>query len=112
MKTCRALLNEVKILLPIFSKGQGARTDLTSVPQNNGYSAIDFIAEKLGLSRGQIGKLLVIDKHNPELVDLIDRGTLTISQAHLQTTLWKKERDAKESQYIPFLNYHRSYLIW
>jgi DNA modification methylase len=96
VKTCRELLNEVGILLPQYAVGKGKRTDLTSVPENTGGRARDKIADIIGVSSGQIGKLLVIDRESPELIDLVDRGILTVSQAYLQTQRTKKERDSRK----------------
>ena len=96
VKTCRELLNEVNITLPRYKLGQGKRSDLTSVPQNKGYSARDKVAQDIGISSSQIGKLLFIEKQSPELIDLIDQGILTISQAYLQTRRWKKEEESRE----------------
>ena len=59
IKTCRELINEIKILLPLYSKERGARTDLTSVPENKGFNARDMVSEQVGLSSSQIGKLLL-----------------------------------------------------
>ena len=59
IKTCRELINEIKILLPLYSKEKGARTDLTSVPENKGFNARDMVSEQVGLSSSQVGKLLL-----------------------------------------------------
>jgi hypothetical protein len=91
IKTCRELINEVKILLPRYQVGQGKRTDLC-----RGQSSRDRVAEEIGLSSNQIGKLLVIDREPPELIDLVDRGILIVSQAYLQTRRTKKERDSRK----------------
>jgi DNA modification methylase len=98
VKTCRELLNEVSILLPRYSQGQGKRNDLTSVPQNKGQSSRDRVASEIGLSSSQVGKLMIIDKEDPDLIDLIDRGILTVSQAYLQTQRLKKERDSRSDK--------------
>ena len=98
IKTCRELINEVKTILPLYKLGQGKRTDLTSVPENKGYSARDKVAQDVGVSSSQIGKLLFIDKESPELIDLIDKGILTISQAYLQTTRWKNETESRDRE--------------
>lgn len=116
VKSCRELLNEVSVLLPLYHKGKGKRTDLTSVPENIGSSARDIVGEEIGISSSQIGKLIYIDKHKPELVDLIDQEIMTVSQAYLQTQRWKKETDArktkKKSSNLPktevFKFYHKS----
>jgi DNA modification methylase len=49
----------------------------------------------IGISGFQITKLLFIDKENEEMIDLIDKGILTINQAYIQTTRIKKERESR-----------------
>jgi hypothetical protein len=55
----------------------------------------DIVGDMIGLSGFQISKLLFIDKENEELIDLIDKGILTINQAYIQTTRIKKERESR-----------------
>jgi hypothetical protein len=55
----------------------------------------DVVGEMVGMSGMQITKLLMIDKENEELIDLIDKGILTINQAYIQTTRIKKERESR-----------------
>ena len=47
------------------------------------------------MSGYQITKLLLIDKENEEMIDLIDKGILTINQAYIQTSRIKKERESR-----------------
>ena len=84
IKTCRELLNEIKILVPQYQIGQGKRTDLTSVTENRSGRTRDKVGESLGISGSQIAKLLYIEKINPSLIDLIDVGELTVSQGYFQ----------------------------
>ena len=49
----------------------------------------------VGISGGQIARLLFIDKENPEFIDLIDKGILTINQRYLETSRKKKEKDSR-----------------
>ena len=94
VKSCRELLNEVFILLPGFEVGRGKRTDLTSVPQNTSGKARDKIADTIGISSSQIGKLLFIQKTDPHYIKLIDDGHLTVSQAYLTVQRQKNQQDS------------------
>ncbi len=100
IKTCRELLNEVKVLTTQYLIGQGKRSDLvdyvstTSVSPNQSRTR-DIVSEMVGISGGQIARLLFIDKENPEFIDLIDKGILTINQAYLETSRKKKEKDSR-----------------
>jgi DNA modification methylase len=98
VKTCRELLNEIYILMPQYSVGQGKRTDLTNVRTNKS-SARDEIADLVGMSSSQIGKLLFIEKNDPDFIKVIDDGELTINQAYLSVSREKKQRDAIKGQF-------------
>ena len=96
IKTCREQLNEVKVLMEQYEVGQGKRTDIsTCVRANTGKKTRDVVGEMIGLSGSQITKLLLIDRENEEMIDLIDKGILTINQAYIQTTRIKKERESR-----------------
>jgi len=107
IKSCRELINEAKILIPLYKVGQGRRTDLTSVPQNTSGRARDRIADEIGISSSQIGKLLFIDKEDPSLIDLIDQGILTVGQGYLQVRRLKNE-SASRSEKISSLSFTES----
>ena len=92
VKTCREILNESKILIDHYSKGQGYRSDLTSVQMNRG-SSRDQVASELGMPSSTIGKLLFIEKNEPDFIGLIDEGSLTINQAYTQVRRIKNEKD-------------------
>ena len=92
VKTCRERLNEVKVLMKLHSIGQGTRTDiLTSVNANRSSTTRDEVGKIIGMSGVQITKLLLIERENPELIDLIDEGIYSISQAYLHTNRKMKE---------------------
>ncbi|MDB2411878.1 DNA methyltransferase [Litoricolaceae bacterium] len=92
VKTCREILNESQILIDYYAKGQGFRSDLTSVQVNKG-SSRDQIAEELGMPSSTIGTLLFIEKNDPSFIELIDSGDLTINQAYTQVRRVKNEKD-------------------
>ena len=96
IKTSRELLNEYHILKKYYSVGQGKRTDLSTSDRTiRGSTTRDIISDKLGVSSGQLSHLLFIEKENKELVDLIDKGILTVNQAYLQVSRDKKERESR-----------------
>ena len=92
VKSTREILNEYAALEKIHGAGQGRRTDLdTSGKSTKGTVARDIIAEKIGLSSSQMGRLLFIQKTDADFVDHVDAGTLTINQAY--TALKKRIAD-------------------
>lgn len=96
IKTCREQLNEIGVLMDQYKIGQGKRTDIsTSDNPHRSSRTRDVVGEIIGISGYQIAKLLLIDKENEELIDLIDKGILTINQAYIQTTRIKKERESR-----------------
>jgi DNA modification methylase len=92
VKSTREILNEYAALEKIHGVGQGRRTDLdTSGKSTKGTVARDIIAEKIGVSSSQMGRLLFIQKTNPDFAGHVDAGTLTINQAY--TALKKRIAD-------------------
>jgi site-specific DNA-methyltransferase (adenine-specific) len=83
IKLASEQLKEILVLLDHFKEGPGTRTDLTAVNVDRG-SAKSKVARKLGMSYGNIYKLLFIHDNCPELMDHIDAGRMTINQAHLE----------------------------
>jgi ParB/RepB/Spo0J family partition protein len=86
VKNTREVINEYHALAKIYGRGQGKRTDLTSVKSDRGETTRGIIAKKLGLSSTQVQRLLYIDKQDSQFITHIDDGTLTINQAYVALT--------------------------
>ena len=99
IKLASEQLKEILVLLDHFKEGPGTRTDLTGVNVDRG-SAKSKVSRKLGMSYGNIYKLLFIHDHCPELMDHIDAGRMTINQAHLEAkgTRVQDESNRKEDR--------------
>ena len=83
IKLASEQVKEILVLMDYYKQGPGKRTDLTGVNVDRG-SAKSKVAAKLGISYGNIYKLLFIHDNCPELMDHIDAGRMTINQAHLE----------------------------
>ena len=83
IKLASEQVKEILVLLDHYKTGQGTRTDLTSINVDRS-STRSKVAAKLGISYGNIYKLLFILEKCPELMDHIDAGRMTINQAHLE----------------------------
>jgi DNA modification methylase len=93
VKTNRETLNEYRILHAAYSKGQGARTDLfpTLVDTNQSYTRTrDRVADELNVPSGRLAHLVYIDDHEPDLIDEIDKGKITLNIAYRYITKKKK----------------------
>ena len=77
IKSFKELINEYLILDRYYRKGQGRRTDLTSVKSNKG-SSRDMVSKELGISSSQLRRLVFIHKNKPEYIELLDKGILTL----------------------------------
>ena len=92
VKSTREILNEYTALEKIHGSGQGSRTDLINStcvqmdPSVRNPKTRDIIADMVGVSSTQMARLLFIEKRNPDFIDLVDDGVLTINKAyqHLQ----------------------------
>ena len=98
VKSTKEILSEYDILENHFENRQGMRTDLTSVPQNKGYSKRDEISSQIGVSSSSLGKLLFIRKNNPNHIEMIDKGVLTIRQSYTQTQREVNENNSREKR--------------
>lgn len=94
VKTSREIINEAETLRPLYEVGQGKRSDLTSVHPNKS-SGRDALAEAVGIASSRLGKLLFIQRENPDFITAIDKGKLTVNQAYTHLSRLKNERDAK-----------------
>lgn len=99
IKSFKELINEYLILYKYYGKGQGKRTDLTSVKSNQG-SSRDIVSNELGISSSQLRRLVFIYRNKPEYIELLDKGILTVNQSYLQIQREIKEKESKKSKTI------------
>jgi len=98
VKTLREILNETEALRPLYAVGQGKRSDLTSGTRNTSAGrSRDALADAVGVSSSQLGKILFIQKENPDYITAIDEDKLTVRQAYQHLSRLKNEREAKKS---------------
>ena len=95
IKSFKELINEYLTLDNLYRKGQGKRTDLTSVKSNIS-STRDIVSKEMGISSSQLRRLVFIYKNKPEYIELLDKGILTINQSYLQIQREIKERESKK----------------
>ena len=96
IKSFKELIHEYLILVGYYRKGQGKRTDLTSVKSNRS-SSRDIISSEMGISSSQLQRLVYIHRNRPEYIELLDKGILTVNQSYLQIQREEKERDSRNS---------------
>ena len=97
IKSLKVLINEYLILDNLYRKGQGKRTDLTSVKSNIS-STRDIVSKEMGISSSQLRRLVYIHRNKPEYIELLDKGILTVNQSYLQIQREIKERESRESK--------------
>lgn len=57
-----------------------------------------MVSEDIQFSDGQLARLLYIRKHKPELIELIDKGILSVNQSYLQCQRSVKETISREDK--------------
>ena len=97
IKSFKELINEYLILDNHYRKGQGKRTDLTSVKSNRS-STRDIVSNEMGISSSQLRRLVYIYRNKPEYIELLDKGILTVNQSYLQIQREEKENKSRESK--------------
>jgi DNA modification methylase len=97
-KTASELVREVRHLQAILGKGQGSRTDLTSakVDGSKREDTRSKISKRLGVSTGNISKLLFVEERQPQLLREIDEGIISTHQAFLHARKIERERGYEE----------------
>jgi len=96
IKSFKELINEYLILYNLYRKGQGNRTDLNSVKYKKG-SSRDIVSKEMGISSSQLRRLIYIYTHQPDYIELLDKGILTVNQSYLQIQREIKEKESRES---------------
>ena len=61
---------------------QGARTDLTFLPNGKKVNTYKMLAKKAGVGQGSIGRLIPVYRNRPDLFELVFDGTYTINKAY------------------------------
>ena len=97
IKSFKEIINEYLILDGYYRKGQGKRTDLTSVKSNRS-SSRDIVSKEMGISSSQLRRLIYIYNNQPNHIELLDKGILTVNQSYLQIQREIKERESRESK--------------
>ena len=82
-----------------YRKGQGRRTDLTSVKSNRS-SSRDIVSKEMGISSSQLQRLIFIHKHHPEHIELLDKGILTVNQSYLQIQRELKRKKVEKLNHL------------
>ena len=94
IKKASELLAEYHALRRINKKQQGKRNDLTFDTRNKSVNSREEIADVIGVSGSQLGRLLYVEKHRPELIKSIDEEILTIrhSYYHIKREIKDKQK--------------------
>ena len=93
VKTCRELINEIKVLHEYYSNGRGRKRDVNI---DSRFTTRRFIANEIGMSDGNVYKLLYVDEVFSELIDIIDSGGMTINQAFIESKRKKIQNSINE----------------
>jgi len=59
-----------------------------------------MVSEDIQLSDGQLGRLIFIRKHRPELIELIDKGILSVNQGYVQCQRFVKESEGRNDNSV------------
>ncbi len=85
VKTASEEIREVHFLTEIWGQKRGRKVNDGKNENDESTEKVDTrkkISEEIGVSTGTISKLLYIHKQKPELIAAIDKGDLSVNQAH------------------------------
>lgn len=104
IKTTQERVREIKHLQLLWGMKKGTRSDLrsSSVKFDGGskkrQDTRSKISKALGLSTGNISKLLYIDSVDSQLLKWVDDGTCSVHQAYLEARKRKNEKGLEKIQ--------------
>ena len=87
IKSTQELLNEY-FELEKYHRSKGV---------NKGLKVRNVVSQSMNAKDGQLARLLFIHKRNPQYIELIDKGIITINQAYLNLRREEEEKKSKES---------------
>ena len=88
----------VKTVSELISEFDHLRNYYKNKPDKKVNNVRETVAEDIKISDGQLARILYIRKYNPEMIDLIDKGILTVNQSYLQC-----QRSVKEQQTLNYI---------
>jgi DNA modification methylase len=83
VKKVKELLAEYDHLSEYYKHIKSVKGEIPSIREK--------VGEEIKVSDGQLARILFVRKHNPELIDLIDKGIMTVNQSYLQSQRNQKE---------------------
>jgi DNA modification methylase len=93
----------VKSPIEILNEHDELKNYYKNNPEFKGKRIREQVSEDLNVSNGQLAKLLYVRKHQPDFIDLIDRGILSVNQATLQVQRILTERYSRS--HVPMINW-------
>ena len=87
IKTTQELLNEY-FELESYYKKKGIK---------KGLKVRNIVSKEIKVTDGQLARILYVHKRNPQYIELIDKGILSVNQAYLNLRREEEERISRES---------------
>jgi len=114
IKTNREKLNEARYLKMIWRQRRGRKSEAEKLQIDANEEPVDTrknICDELGLSAGNLVKLEYIDNCRPDLIDEIDKGNISINQAHKALKKNEEEKAVRTQTTLPTTITNVSYTI-
>lgn len=89
IKSVKEILSEYDHLRKYYHENKSSRGGVRSIRGK--------VGNDIQVSDGNLARILFVQKHNPKMIELIDKGILTVNQAYLQS-----QRSQKEEQTFSF----------
>ena len=112
-KTMREKLNEARFLKEIWGQRRGRKSQNEIVENAEPVDTRKRISEELKISAGNLSKLDYIDKIRPDLIGEIDKGMISIEQAHRALKKYDEVKKIRKiEQVLPTTISNSSYTIY
>lgn len=92
----------VKSISELLAEYDQLKKYYKSQPKGKIKNLREVVSDDIKVSDGTLARILYIRKHNPEIIQLIEDGILTINQAYLQSQRTQKEHHTLELDSVEF----------
>ena len=116
-KTSSDILNEAKFLEKelrnIVGRGRNAKKDREGKNKGQRLKMVMELSQRLGVGATRLKQLLSISNHQPELIEKIDRGEMSVSSAYelVRTNHIQKNKNKAPGFQNPFQKNPQKYMV-
>ncbi len=87
VKSVKEILSEYDHLRRYYQENKGSKGDVKGIREK--------VGNDIQVSDGNLARILFVRKHKPEMIELIDKGVLSVNQSYLMVQRSQKEEQSR-----------------